>query len=167
MTNSGPDATNAPVAVTDALPSGLTATDIAGPGWNCVLATLTCTRSDALAANASYPNITLTVNVANNAPANVINSGTVTGGGDPTPNTDVDPTDIGTDVNLAIDKSHSGNFRQGQTGAQYTIVGDQQRTERHNRPGVGHRRPAHRADRNCDQRHRLELRFRNTDLHPQ
>ncbi len=120
VTNSGPDASTGQVTVTDSLPSGLTATNIDGPGWNCVLATLTCTRSDSLAANASYPPITLTVNVANNAPSSVTNSGTVSGGGDPTPNTDDDPTTIRS-INLAINKSHTGNFTQGQSGASYTI----------------------------------------------
>src|SRR2546428_13119002 len=32
--------------ISDTLPSGLTATGLAGTGWTCVLATLTCTRSD-------------------------------------------------------------------------------------------------------------------------
>ena len=120
VTNQGPAVTSGLVTVTDTLPTGLTATAISGTGWNCVLGTLTCTRSDVLAANASYPDITLTVDVANNAPASVTNSGTVSGGGDPTPNTDDDPTPVKS-INLAIDKSHTGDFRQGQTGAQYTI----------------------------------------------
>src|SRR6185369_12013265 len=38
------------VTVVDALPTGLTATNMTGGGWSCTLATLTCTRSDALAA---------------------------------------------------------------------------------------------------------------------
>ena len=46
-----------------------------------MLGTLTCTRSDALAAGASYPVITLTVNVANNAAASVTNPLRVSGGG--------------------------------------------------------------------------------------
>jgi len=121
VTNAGPDATNGLVSVTDALPTGLTATAISGTGWNCTLATLTCTRSDVLAANASYPNITMTVNVANNAPANIINSATVSGGGDPTPSTDDDPTTVGS-INLAINKSHTGNFNRGQIGAEYMIA---------------------------------------------
>ncbi len=121
VTSNGPDASTGQVSVTDALPAGLTATAISGSGWNCVFATLTCTRSDVLAANASYPPITMTVNVANNAPASVINSGTVSGGGDPTPSTDNDPTTI-LSTNLVIDKSHSGDFTQGQTGAQYTLA---------------------------------------------
>src|SRR6266404_245664 len=70
-TNSGFAATSGTVTVTDTLPAGLTATAISGTGWTCVLGTLTCTRSDALAAGASYPAITLTVNVANNAAASV------------------------------------------------------------------------------------------------
>jgi uncharacterized protein (TIGR03437 family) len=44
----------------------LTATAIGGTGWSCTLTPLACTRSDALAAGASYPAITVTVNVANN-----------------------------------------------------------------------------------------------------
>src|SRR5258705_291752 len=52
------------VTVTDTLPAGLTATGIGGAGWSCTLATLTCARSDVLAPGASYPAITLTVNVA-------------------------------------------------------------------------------------------------------
>ena len=47
-----------------------------------MLGTLTCTRSDALAAGASYPVITLTVNVSITAPGSVTNSATVSGGGE-------------------------------------------------------------------------------------
>ena len=65
----------------DTLPVGLTATAISGTGWACTLATLTCTRSDALASGASYPAITLTVNVAGNAASPLVNSVTVSGGG--------------------------------------------------------------------------------------
>ena len=121
VTNTGPDPTVGQVSVSDALPAGLTATAINGSGWNCTLATLTCTRSDVLAANASYPDITMTVNVANDAPASVVNSATVSGGGDPTPNTDEDPTTV-LSTNLIIEKSHTGDFTQGQTGAEYTIT---------------------------------------------
>src|SRR5256714_9054052 len=81
-TNSGSAPTSAAVSVTDTLPAGLTATAISGSGWTCVLGTLTCTRSDALAVGASYPAITLTVNVANNAAASVTNSVAVSGGGE-------------------------------------------------------------------------------------
>lgn len=73
------------VSVTDTLPSSLTATALAGPGWNCVLSTLTCTRADVLAPGANYPDITLTVNVAANAPASITNVAAVSGGGDASP----------------------------------------------------------------------------------
>ncbi|MBN8885069.1 MAG: DUF11 domain-containing protein [Rudaea sp.] len=80
--NVGGSPTNGTVTVTDTLPAGLTATAIGGTGWSCSLGTLTCTRSDALAAGSSYPAITLTVNVANNAAASVTNNAAVSGGGE-------------------------------------------------------------------------------------
>ena len=55
---------------------------MSGTGWTCTLATLTCTRTDALAAGANYPAIALTVNVAADAPASVTNIATVSGGGE-------------------------------------------------------------------------------------
>lgn len=69
------------VTVTDNLPPGLRATDLFGGGqWVCILATLTCTRSDRLDPGFSYEAITLFVNVNSNAPAMVTNTATVSGG---------------------------------------------------------------------------------------
>jgi uncharacterized repeat protein (TIGR01451 family) len=85
-TNSGNRQATGAVSVADSLPTGLTATAIAGTGWTCTLGTLTCTRSDALAAGASYPPITLTVDVAGDAPASVVNTATVTRAGQNTAN---------------------------------------------------------------------------------
>src|SRR5205814_1050065 len=85
VSNGGAGPTSGTVTVTDTLPSGLTATGLAGSGWTCTLATLTCTRSDVLAAGASYPPITLTVNVAANAPPSITNVAVVAGGGDASP----------------------------------------------------------------------------------
>lgn len=70
------------VSVTDVLPAGLTATDMSGAGWTSDLNSLTCTRSDALPAGASYPFITVTVMVATNAAATVTNIASVSGGGE-------------------------------------------------------------------------------------
>ena len=81
-TNSGAATTSGTVTVTDTLPAGLTATTMGGTNWSCTLSTLTCTRTDVLAAGASYPAITLTVNVAGNAPASVTNTATISGGGE-------------------------------------------------------------------------------------
>jgi uncharacterized repeat protein (TIGR01451 family) len=82
ITNVGTAASSGTVTVVDTLPAGLTLTAISGTGWAADLATLTCTRSDALAASASYPPIIVTVNVATNAPASVTNIVTVSGAGD-------------------------------------------------------------------------------------
>ncbi len=122
--NLGPGATTGTVSVVDTLPAGLTATAISGTGWTCVLGTLTCTRGDSLASGSSYPVITLTVNVANNAPASVTNTATVSGGGEQNTSNDsaTDPTTITQVADLMISKSHAGNFRQGDTGDAYSIV---------------------------------------------
>ena len=96
VTNVGTAASSGAVTVIDALPTGLAATDISGTGWSTDLSTLTSTRSDALAAGASYPAITVTVSVATNAPAGVTNTATVSGGGESNTANDTasDPTTI-------------------------------------------------------------------------
>jgi len=77
VSNVGTAPTTGAVTVNDTLPAGLTATAISGTGWSCTLISqfpfpwavpLSCTRSDSLAAGASYPAITLTVSVAYDAP---------------------------------------------------------------------------------------------------
>jgi uncharacterized repeat protein (TIGR01451 family) len=114
------------VTMSDTLPTGLTANVATGAGWTCVLGPpVSCTRSDALASNASYPPITLTVNVAGNAPLSVVNTATVSGGGNVNTlnDTATDPTKIvPPPPNLSITKSHSGSFNQGQTSAFYTVT---------------------------------------------
>jgi hypothetical protein len=50
------------------------------------LATLTCTRADALASGSSYPPITLTVNIPQTIQNNFTNTAVVSGGGDVNPN---------------------------------------------------------------------------------
>ena len=82
VNNVGTAATAGTVTVTDALPSGLIATALNGTGWACTLATLSCTRSDALGAGSSYPSITLTVDVETTAPSSVTNIATAAGGGE-------------------------------------------------------------------------------------
>src|SRR5207247_2049736 len=73
---------------------------------------------------ASYPPITLTVNVAVNAPPSMTNVAVVAGGGDATPgnNSPSDPTIISQLPDLAMTKTHTGNFTQGQIGATYTLT---------------------------------------------
>jgi uncharacterized repeat protein (TIGR01451 family) len=113
------------VTVVDALPAGLTATAISGTGWACTLTSppLTCTRNDALANGSNYPNITVTVDVANNAPANITNTATVSGGGETyTANdTATDPTQTA-QADLVLTKTHTGNWNLGDTGKTYTLT---------------------------------------------
>ena len=125
VTNTGGVATSGTVTVTDNLPNGLSPASFSAPGWSCGISgnTVTCTRSDPLAPGASYRPITLTVSVASNAPPSVTNVATVGGGGDLNAgnNTATLVTSIARAPDLTITKSHTGNFRQGQT-ATYTIT---------------------------------------------
>ena len=102
--------TSGTVTVTDTLPAGLTATAISGTGWSCTLGTLTCTRTDALAASASYSGVTLTVNVASNA-VSVTNTATVSGGGELNTANDTasDPTTITSPVATTVALAHTPN----------------------------------------------------------
>jgi uncharacterized repeat protein (TIGR01451 family) len=77
--NAGP--TSGTVTMTETVPSGLTLVSMAGTGWTCPSGGTTCTRSSALAGGASYPAITVTVNVAANAGTPLSNSVSVSGGG--------------------------------------------------------------------------------------
>jgi uncharacterized repeat protein (TIGR01451 family) len=79
---SGAASTNGTVTVTETLPSGLALASMAGAGWTCPgTATTNCTRSDALSGGASYPPITVLVNVAANASSPKVNMVIVSGGG--------------------------------------------------------------------------------------
>ncbi|MGA8307892.1 MAG: Ig-like domain-containing protein [Candidatus Acidiferrales bacterium] len=71
------------VTVTETAPSGLTLVSMAGTGWTCGGANPAnvCTRSDVLAGGASYPVITVSVNVAADATSPQVNMAGVTGGG--------------------------------------------------------------------------------------
>lgn len=59
-----------------------TVADMSGDGWTYDAANKLCTRSDGLAAGASYPPITVTVALATNAPSSINGNVQVSGGGD-------------------------------------------------------------------------------------
>jgi len=83
VTNGGGGFTSGTATVSDTLPGGLTATSFGGSGWTCSpLPALSCSRSDVLGAGNSYPDITLVVNVAPDAPASLTNTAAVAGGGE-------------------------------------------------------------------------------------
>ncbi len=124
VSNVGSTASSGVVTVTETPPAGLTVTALAGAGWTCTVATLTCTRSDALAPATSYPDIIVTTSVgAGVAPGTVTNTAVVSGGGDPNNgnNTATDPTVItspvgGPDLSLLKTPSAgSGSVAPGQT----------------------------------------------------
>lgn len=70
------------VTINDTLPSGITPTTVTGAGWACAVSgqTVSCTRSDVLAAASNYPSITLNAAVSQSAPATVTNTAVVSGG---------------------------------------------------------------------------------------
>ena len=127
VTNGGSASTSGTYTVTDNLPTGLTvASTPTGSGWACGTtvvgsSTATCTRSTAIAAGNSAPNITLTVVVsaAAYAASPVTNVANVSGGNEPASNngnnSDTDPTTIVPGPDLTINKSHAGNFTQGRS----------------------------------------------------
>ncbi|HYX12763.1 MAG TPA: hypothetical protein VE944_00030 [Nostoc sp.] len=123
--NSGGAATNGLVTVSDTLPTGLTPTTATGTGWTCTISsqTVTCTRSDTLAAGSSYPDISLSVTPASNAASSLTNIANVSGGGQTNTTNDSasDPTIINGVPDLTITKIHIGNFTQGVSGT-YTIT---------------------------------------------
>jgi uncharacterized repeat protein (TIGR01451 family) len=123
-------ATTGTVTATEAAPAGLTITAMSGAGWSCMVPS--CRRSDALAGGNGYPAITVTANVADDAPTGAVaftNRASVSGGGDPSgPHTADDPTTVtgssgpAPASTLSIQSTHGGSFAQGQTGATYTVT---------------------------------------------
>src|SRR5258705_4821527 len=124
VANIGAAATSGPVTVTDTLPAGLTATAMGGAGWSCTLATLTCARSDVLAAGASYAAMTLTVDVSVSAAASITNTASVTGGGETNTSNDtaIDVTAVKPGPDPPVTQSLTMDFSQGQTGAENKLT---------------------------------------------
>ncbi|MFJ8012870.1 hypothetical protein [Streptomyces sp. NPDC096339] len=125
VSNTGTAATTGTVTVKEIPPAGITVTGFFAPDWDCSVATLTCTISEALAPGNSYRDIRVRVTVAADAPATVVNKAEVSGGGS-APASAEDRADVLTTVpptasQLSIGKSHSGAFPQGGTGT-YTLT---------------------------------------------
>jgi len=91
------------VTVTESAPSGLMLLSMAGTGWTC--GSTACTRSDALAAGASYPPIAVTVNVASNASSPQVNQVSVSGGGSATANATDSTTIISNQPSLSLSRN--------------------------------------------------------------
>ena len=109
VSNAGNSPSQGLVTVTDTVPASLPVTGASGTGWSCgdATQTVTCTRSDALAAGASYPDITLAVNVAGSAPSSITNTASVSGGldGDPSDNDASDTVTVSPAADLGLVKT--------------------------------------------------------------
>jgi uncharacterized repeat protein (TIGR01451 family) len=82
------------VTVTDPIPAGMQATAATGAGWTCTgTATVRCTRTDVLAPGATYPPITITVDVAADA-VSTTNTPRVVGHGAVWQSTAADPIPV-------------------------------------------------------------------------
>jgi uncharacterized repeat protein (TIGR01451 family) len=125
VSNVGTGPTNAPVTVTDALPAGAAPTAASGSGWVCTVTApnVSCSRSDVLGVGASWPAITVTVNVLQSAAASISNSASVSGGGDITPGNDTatDVVPVVSSADLAIAKTGPANAIPG-TNVAYILV---------------------------------------------
>jgi hypothetical protein len=115
----GAGPTSGTVTVVDTLPPNtVVATAMSGTGWSCTLATLTCTRSDALAAGASYPPITLTVDVPATLQSGFTNTATVSGGGET--NT---ANDTASDATAVVFRTFTGPIGTGGGNATVSFTG--------------------------------------------
>lgn len=122
VTNDGPSDAQAPIEVTDTLPTGLTYVSSSGP-WTCTpdgaATTVVCDLDDVtvLAAGDKAPDLLLTVAVDPTVDAGTytntarVESGTT----DPTlgNNTATDPVTVDTAANLSVTKAHAGPVRIG------------------------------------------------------
>jgi uncharacterized repeat protein (TIGR01451 family) len=121
VTNSGGSSTTSSVTVTDTLPASLTYVPTTISGWSCSAAgqVITCTSSNVVAAGATFPALTLTVNVSATAPASVTNNVSVSGGGETNTgnNSASDATTINQVADMTVAKTHTGNFTRGSTGS--------------------------------------------------
>ena len=111
VANAGDLATSGTVTVTDTFDPAMfsSVNAAAGVGWACSIAAsaVTCTRSNPLPAGQPYPPIVVNATVADPAPATVVNTATVSGGGeiDDTNNSATDAGGAIAQADLAITKT--------------------------------------------------------------
>jgi len=118
--------TSAAVLVNDTLPAGLIPTSASGTGWSCSVAsqTVSCVDSNVLAANSSYPSITINANVAQTAPLTVTNTALVSGGGELNLANDIatDVANVVSSADLSVTNTASPNSVAAGNNITYTQV---------------------------------------------
>jgi uncharacterized repeat protein (TIGR01451 family) len=126
VTNGGGAPTLGTVTLIDTVPTGLFPTAGSGSGWTCTVSgqTVNCTRGDRLAGGASYPPVTITVDVAGDAPASITNTAIVAGGGDVSSLNNVaqDSAAVALGPDLNIVKTHPHSFGPGQAGVPFILT---------------------------------------------
>ncbi len=114
-----------PLTVTDTLNSAFAYASSSGTGWSCAAAaqTVTCKNDSAVAQGSSYSPLTINVNVSPTASTttSIPNNVSVSGGGAKNATSNTDSMTILPAAVLAVQKSHTGTFTQGQT-AQWNIT---------------------------------------------
>ncbi|WP_263349831.1 beta strand repeat-containing protein [Acidicapsa acidisoli] len=114
-----------PLTVTDTLNSAYAYAGFSGTGWSCSATgqTVTCTNDSTVAQESSYGALTIDVNVSATASttSSVTNQVQVSGGGVTSTSSNVDSVTILPAAVLAVQKTHTGTFMQGQT-AQWNIA---------------------------------------------
>lgn len=116
VANAGPSEAAGPITVVDTLPDAESLVSSAGP-WTCTPDgtdphTVTCVRTDPLAAGARDDTLTLTVHVADSADVgtetNTVNVASPTPDPDPSNNATTAPVTVTRSAVLSIAKSHAG-----------------------------------------------------------
>jgi uncharacterized repeat protein (TIGR01451 family) len=119
-------ATTGLVTMDDTLPIGISPTSASGTGWTCSVSgqTVSCTRSDALAAGASYPAITLNALVSQSAPATLTNIAAISGGGEANllNDTSTDVANVVSSADMAVTLAASPNPVASGSNITYTVV---------------------------------------------
>jgi len=127
VTNASPyGATSGVVTIDDTLPSGITPTSATGTGWTCSVSsqTVSCVRSDSLAASTAYPSITVNAIVSPAAPATLTNTAVVAGGGEANflNDTATDIASVVSTADLSVTNSASPNPVAAGSNLTYTQV---------------------------------------------
>jgi uncharacterized repeat protein (TIGR01451 family) len=128
VSNVSQEPSSGQITLTDSLPTGLIQKTVAGQGWSCQVngQTVICARSDALSPGASYPAISLEVNIALNAPSQLTNEASISGGNDANAANNIardqvlirDPGK----PRLVVRKTHSAGMVPGGTGQFFITV---------------------------------------------
>ncbi|MGA0854005.1 MAG: alpha-amylase family glycosyl hydrolase [Luteolibacter sp.] len=90
VTNAGNTQSSGSVTLTETPPVGMSINSMSGSGWTYNASNQTCTRSDSLAAGASYPPVTVDVIFDANAATELSNTASISGGGDANLNNNTD-----------------------------------------------------------------------------